>query len=129
MSDDKSLPPLPGSICPVPYDDDCPVKWIVGGGCLLFIVGALALIALAAVGNLCQYGQLRPPGHYAPEVEKPIPAKAENPYPQFPLFSVHWELCPQCHAPLINEKGEESPGFCEMGFKLLQEDVRSSKRQ
>lgn len=114
-SDNKCPVRLPAHICTVPPDEDCPVAALTG--CLgLFVVGALCLWVLLSI---------LPPQN---PINSPPVEKVENPYPQFPLFSVHWELCPKCRAPLINEKGEESDGFCEEGFRLLQEDVRNSKR-
>lgn len=95
------------------YDGDCPVAALTG--CFgLFVAGALFLWALLAI--------LPPQNPAHPQAAE----KVENPYPQFPLFSVHWELCPQCRSPIINDKGEEL-GLCEMGFKLLQEDLRARK--
>lgn len=113
--DDKCPVRLPAHICTVPYDDDCPVAALTG--CFgLFVVGALCLWALLAI--LPDQPPSRPP----------TAEKTENPYAQYPLFSVHWELCPQCRAPLMNENGEEN-GLCEMGFKLLKEDMKRKQAE
>lgn len=113
---DKCARPLPASICPVPPAEDCPVAALTG--CLgVFVVGALFLWALLAILPA------QPPSRTS-TAEKPV-----NPYSQYPMFSLHWEKCPQCSAPLINAQGEESGGLCEMGFRLLQEDMKNSKAE
>lgn len=117
--DDICRPNLPASICPVPPAEDCPVAALTG--CLgLFVVGCLLLWAL-----LTSVLPMQPPLRAATQ---PVAEKPENPYSQFALFSRHWETCAQCSAPLINDKGEESAGFCEVGFRLLQADVQASKK-
>lgn len=112
-SDNKCPVRLPPHICTVPHDDDCPVAALTG--CLgLFVVGALCLWFLLSILP------------DQPPTQTSTAEKTENPYPHYPMFSLHWEKCPQCRAPLLNEKGEET-GLCEMGFRLLQEDMRHTK--
>lgn len=63
-------------ICPVTPDEDCPVKWLVGG--LFFLVlCAAGLLGLIVAYNYARYGQWRPPGHYAAP-EHVTPEKETN---------------------------------------------------
>lgn len=117
---------LPGSICPVPPEEDCPVR-ALAGGLFVLVLGALVLASLLGLHNLIRYGQWQRPGYYAPEKMQPVEIPVENPYKHFAKFSKHWDTCAQCNAPLINSKGEQSAGFCEEGFRLLQEDVRNNR--
>lgn len=107
---------LPASIYPIPSGEDCPVTALLTGCFGLFVVGALCVWALLAILP------------EKPPLRTTAAEKEENPYPHYPMFSLHWDKCPQCRAPLINAKGEESDGLCEMGFRLLQEDMRHSKQ-
>jgi hypothetical protein len=106
--------------CPVPPEEDCPVRWLAGDQ-FVFILIPLSFIAVLLVGNWLFSG---------PDVEKPPlvqPAEKPAAHPfgdELPLYGQHWWSCPQCRAPLINDKGEESGGMCEEGFRLFQEDMR-----
>lgn len=45
--EEKQYRPLPGRICPVPYDEDCPVKWFLGG---IFVLMLAPYVLVAILG-------------------------------------------------------------------------------
>lgn len=103
------------TICPMSYDGMRPCDVCAASGCL----GVMLAFAAALFFGFWLFSPPAPP-------EQPMTAPAEKPALEggMPLFDAHWWSCPQCRAPLINDKGEESGGMCEEGFRLFQEDMR-----
>lgn len=115
-------------ICPVPSDEDCPVKWFVGG-LFLFVLGSYAIAGVGAALKSFLGDRDMPPAHVTPEKETRSGTNMSNPFgSELPLYGAHWETCEQCRKPLIDANGEESGGMCETGFELFKQDIRNSKK-
>lgn len=95
------------SICPVPDDD--PITPIAG--CL----GVVLIIVLVVNFGLWTCLQIWPPQNM-----QTVPAAECS---NTPLYNEHKAKCPQCSAPLMDHNGNPTGGFCEEGFRLMQEDV------
>jgi hypothetical protein len=114
-------------ICPVPPDEDCPVKWFFCG-LLLLVLGAYAIAGVSALFQPV-LDSSPPPVQVTPEKEPQPGTDMANPFSgELPLYAEHWETCEQCRKPLINTDGEESGGMCETGFELFKQDIRNSKK-